>query len=253
MRTIAAVIYVCVDIFLFTSMPIAFGQSSSNPTNIFSDHAGKELESSASATSFNPLVAPQEGRTLWKVHMPDGQLKSHSIRVYVTPDIPHNQRPRLRLLRSHAVTKHAVDETSDEEPALIATSQEWIEVVEGQRVRRSGTLLIFDIDHIEFEYNAMLRVTPVVSWGEKPNEQIIVGEREVNVGNVVATVAWTTLVVGSAILMVIMLTRQMGRNPLLLLTGVDGHLSLAQTQIACWTVALGSVVLGYGFIKLGKV
>lgn len=39
-------------------------------------------------------------------------------------------------------------------------------------------------------------------------------------------------------------------NPLFLLAGVDGHWSLAQTQIACWTVAVGSVVLGYGLIKL---
>jgi hypothetical protein len=31
---------------------------------------------------------------------------------------------------------------------------------------------------------------------------------------------------------------------------VDGHLSLAQTQIACWTVVVGGIVLGYGLIKL---
>src|SRR5574340_362538 len=96
----------------------------------------------------------------------------------------------------------------------------------------------------------MLRVMPVVSWGEGANEQVAVGQEEVNVGNIVAAIGWTALVVGSALLMVILLSRRMGGSPLLLLTGVDGHLSLAQTQIACWTVAVGSVVLGYGFIKL---
>ncbi len=71
--------------------------------------------------------------------MPDGQLKSHSIRVYVTRDILANQTPRIRLLRSHAVTKKAVDEAALLEPGVIAPGQEWIEPIEGQQVRRSGT------------------------------------------------------------------------------------------------------------------
>jgi hypothetical protein len=39
-------------------------------------------------------------------------------------------------------------------------------------------------------------------------------------------------------------------NPLYLLTGVEGRLSLAQTQIALWTIAVGGVVLGYGMLRL---
>jgi hypothetical protein len=31
---------------------------------------------------------------------------------------------------------------------------------------------------------------------------------------------------------------------------VDGHLSLSQTQVACWTVAVGGVVFGYGMVRL---
>jgi hypothetical protein len=182
--------------------------------------------------------------------MPDGQLKSHSIRIYLTREILPTQNPRLRLLRSHAVTKKAVDEAVQEEPELVAPNQEWIEPVEAQQVRRSGTLLMFDISNRDFGYKAMLRVMPVVSWTEGGIEQVAVGAREVNIGNIVAAICWTTLIVGSALLVVIVLSRRAGGNPLLLLTGVDGHLSLAQTQIACWTVIVGSVVLTYGFIKL---
>ena len=182
--------------------------------------------------------------------MPDGQLKSHSIRVYVTRDILPDQSPRLRLLRSHSVTKKAVDETTVEEPGVVAPGQEWIESVEGQQVRRSGTLLLFDISNRNFGYKAMLRVMPVLYWTEGGIGRIAVGEREVNVGNIVAALCWTALIAGLALLLVISLSWQMGGNPLLLLTGVDGHLSLAQTQIACWTVAVGGVVLGYGLIRL---
>jgi hypothetical protein len=182
--------------------------------------------------------------------MPDGQLKSHSIRVYVTRDILPDQTPRLRLLRSHAVTRKAVDETTVEEPGVVAPGQEWIESVEGQQIRRSGTLLLFDISNRDFGYRAMLRVMPVLSWTEGGIGRIAVGDREVNVGNIVAALCWTASIVGLALLVVIALSWRTGGNPLLLLTGVDGHLSLAQTQIACWTVAVGSVVLGYGLIRL---
>src|SRR5438094_9751586 len=55
-------------------------------------------------------VAPQ-------LFMPDGQLKSHSVRVYISRDLALNQQPRLRLLRSHAVTKRDVDEAARLEQA----------------------------------------------------------------------------------------------------------------------------------------
>src|SRR5574340_185098 len=240
----------CFIIELLASAVLAVEQTPPAPSSPPSTSTVHQATTPASTSPPKQSPAPTGGGPTTRVYMPDGQLKSHSIRVYVTPDIPPNQHPRLRLLRSHAVTKKAVDEARREEPGLMAPSQEWIEVVDGQQVRRSGTLLLFDLSHIDFDYKAMLRVMPVVSWGEGANEQVAVGQEEVNVGNIVAAIGWTALVVGSALLMVILLSRRMGGSPLLLLTGVDGHLSLAHTQIACWTVAVGSVVLGYGFIKL---
>ncbi len=202
----------------------------------------------AAENASSPAPAGREPAV--RVYMPDGQLKSHSLRVYVTRDISLGQNPRLQLLRSHAVTKQAVDETRLEEPGLVAPGQEWIETIDGQQVRRSGTLLLFDLSHLDFGYKAMVRVMPVVSWMEGDQKRVAVGEHEVNVGNIVAAIGWTTLVIGIAVVLVILLSRQVGGNALLLLTGVDGHLSLAQTQIALWTLAIGGVVLGYGLIKL---
>ena len=66
--------------------------------------------------------------------MPDGQLKSHALRVYVTHDISAGQQPRLRLLHSHAVTRKAVDEAARIEPGIVAPGQEWVERVGGQEV-----------------------------------------------------------------------------------------------------------------------
>ncbi len=85
----------------------------------------------------------------------------------------------------------------------------------------------------------MLRVTPVVSWTEAGVSR-----------TVVAVLAWTFVVVGLTLLLVFGLAKRSGTNPLLLFAGVHGHLSLAQSQIACWTIAVGGVVLGYGLIRL---
>jgi hypothetical protein len=185
-----------------------------------------------------------------KIYMPDGQLSSHSIQVYVTRDILVGQNPRLRLLRSHAVTKKSEDEAKPEEPSIVAPGQEWVESIDGKQVGRSGTLLLFDLSQLDFDYKAMLRVRPVVSWADAGGERTAVGSREVNVGNIVAAIIWTASAVGVVVLIIILLSWRAGGNPLLLLTGAEGHISLAQTQIACWTVAVGGLVLGYGLIRL---
>jgi hypothetical protein len=198
-------------------------------------------------TGVGPLLASDEQPL--RLYMPDGQLKSHAIRVYVTRDILASQRPRLRLLRSHAVTKQAVDEATPFEPGVVAPAQEWMEPIKDQDIRRTGTLLLFDLSHVSFGLKAMRRVMPVVTWTEGGTERIVVGATEVNVGNIVAIIGWTAVIVGVALLIIVMLARRVD-NPLRLLSGVDGHLSLAQTQIACWTVIVGGVVLGYGLVRL---
>lgn len=200
------------------------------------------------ASPLPAAIAAGNGETP-QLFMPDGQLKSHTVRVYVTHDISPDLQPRLRLLRSHAVTKKAMDESRPLEPGIVAPGQEWVERVGGQDIRRRGTLLLFDLSSLDFHYKAMMRVMPIVSWIEKGSEHIVISPSEVNLGNIVAVIGWTSLVVGIAVLLIVFLSWRKKGNPLQLLTGVDGHLSLSQTQVACWTVIVGGVVLGYGMVK----
>ena len=193
-------------------------------------------------------IAANGGQNI-QLFMPDGQLKSHTVRVYVTEDISPAHKPRLLLIRSHAITKKAVDEAEKIEPVIVAPGQEWVQRVSGQEVRRTGTLLLFDLNGLDFNYKTMMRVMPVVSWTENDSEHIVVSSREVNLGNIVTAIVWTVLIVGILILLVIFLARRNSGKALNLLTGVDGHFSLSQTQVACWTVVMGSVVLGYSMLK----
>ena len=187
-----------------------------------------------------------------RLYMPDSQLKSHIVRVYVNREIPANQNPPILLLRSHSITAKAADEDKRWEPKLVARGQEWVESVDGQQVRHSGTLLLYDLREINgFGLKAMLRVMPVISWKEGEADRVAVGADEVNLGNIIADIGWTVLVVGLVLLIVIGLAKRgKNGNPLNLLAGVDGHLSLAQTQVACWTVVVGAVVFGYGLVRL---
>ena len=141
-----------------------------------------------------------------QLFMPDGQLKSHTVRVYVTHDISVDQKPRLRLLCSRAVTKKAVEESSPLEPGIVAPGQEWVEGVGGQDLRRRGTLLLFDLSSLDFRYKAMLRLMPVVSWIEDGSEHIVISPSDVNLGNIVAVIGWTFAVVGIAVILIFLLS-----------------------------------------------
>jgi hypothetical protein len=187
------------------------------------------------------------------LYMPDGQLASHAVRIYVNHDLPRDAQPRLHLFGSNALTEAASFDSPDWTPRLVASGQEWIQPSDdagGAEITVKGTLLLFDLKSLPFKYKAMRRVMPVLSWSEGGIDRIAVGRREVNVGNIVLAGAWTAMVVGAALLVVLVLAWWRGSNPMLFLTGVDGHLSLAQAQIALWTVAVGSIVLAYGFIRL---
>jgi hypothetical protein len=195
------------------------------------------------------LTAPGATVPNYRVYMPDGQIHSHSIRVYVTPD-PAGKDPRLLLLRSHAVTAVAAQETVKEAPGVVAPGQQWTENAGGKQVTYTGTLFMFDLSDFPFQLKPMVRVTPVVTWTDGDVQRVAVGMREVNIGNIVMAISATILAVIVALVLIIGLSMRMAGNPILFLTGSDGHLSLAQTQIAFWTLAVGGVVLGYGLIRL---
>jgi hypothetical protein len=182
--------------------------------------------------------------------MRDGQLKSHRVEVFVSANISVEQQPKLRLFRSHEVTTRQEGEEAPLTPVFVASGQERAEKVDGAAVRTRGTVLLFDLSGMNSGYKAMVRVRPALSWIDNGSERVALGSGDVNIGAITATMLWTLLLVSIALGVVLALARQRGGSPVQFLTGVDGHLSLAQTQIACWTVVVATVVLGYGLIRL---
>jgi hypothetical protein len=182
-----------------------------------------------------------------RVYMPDGQLTSHLITVYVDRDIQENQHPQLWLSRSHTLTKKA---SGEDDPIGIyrAAPAHWHENDNGADVSQSGTMLLLRLQNERLGGRAMVRVRPIVTWdgGGKA-----VGENEVNLGDILMTSVWTIAIVVLAVALVLVLTwrAKPAVGVIGFLQGVDGHLSLGQTQMACWTIAVGGVVLGYGMLR----
>jgi hypothetical protein len=225
----------------------AFAQGSSgNASTTGSSSPANGQSISSNQVSSAPPAANQVPVTLY---VPDGQLRSHPFRVYVAAKITQANNPSLVLDRSHAATK-SLDAEATSLKALDALEVTWTEKVDGHDATRSGSLLLFRIpDEPYFEARPMVRVRPVLHWKDGNVERVATTEGDVNVGDIWRIVAWTALAIGIALATVTILSRQKNASPMQLLAAIDGHLSLAQTQVACWTLAVGAVVLAYGILR----
>jgi len=190
-----------------------------------------------------------------RLYMPDGQLISHGLTVYVDADLHASTDLQLKLFRSHAITEAAAGEDQPLLPALVASGQQWTETLQGREIHPTGTILIFNTSDMSFGGRAMVRVRPLLTWKDGGVERCALGAGDVNVGDIIFAMAWTAAAVVLALLAIIALAfvrknKSVERGkPMHLLTGIDGHLALSQLQIACWTIFVGSIVLGYGLIR----
>jgi len=185
------------------------------------------------------------------LHMPDGQLSSHPIRVYVTPDIPRSFDTRLRLTGSHEVTKKHPKEDELIKPFVHVTNQNWVEIVAGQKVTKTGTLLLFDLQNYPIHpLKPMIRLTPTLYRKGSKNDKIwnpvAVGSKDIYLGKSTVVVAYTLALVVVLLIFIILISRAVKGKAVFLICGSDGKLSLSRTQMALWTLAIGMVLFGYG-------
>jgi len=191
--------------------------------------------------------------------MPDGQIKSHLLRVYITEDITEADNPTLTLLAGQFLMKSVpswVEQTKSYRE--LARLQHWTETVDGQEISRTGTLLVFDLRKADFPFfKACMRVTPVIKWGQPARTAI--GDRPVYVGNMIGASLWTAVFVGAVVVMIFLFTwirKKKGegesRKPNFkwLLLNPEGRLSLSKTQVAVWTLCIGVTVFIFGLTRL---
>jgi hypothetical protein len=186
-----------------------------------------------------------------RLFLPDGQLTTHDLRVFVSTDLSAANQPQLILLG--APTERPIQHVG------LARNQEWVYTLGGQRATTAGTLLLFDLqqlrDTVPF-YRARVRVTPMLRWtvadaSGRIDTVTAIAADPINIGNELGAILWTALVVIVVVAIVVSLARlTQGKSAVDLIRAANGRLSLSRTQVAAWTVAIGAVVLGFGLIRL---
>lgn len=206
------------------------------------------------AASCTPQLSADD---LPQIYMPDGQLMSHPVRVYVSgTNLTEAQEPKLRLAGQHVFSKPDSAQQKDQPASLVVPGQTWSEEVAGQTVSRQGTLLLFDLSHYPVPwYKATIRFDPWLSWsavspGQEPERVKLVG-KSVYLGRLWVAVLWTAIVVGILVLAIWSWSvRKKTDHWARLICGEDGYLSVWRTQLAAWTIAVGSLVFCFGLLRL---
>jgi len=189
-----------------------------------------------------------------QLFMADGQLKSHPLRLFVTQNIDESMSPRLRLTGSHAITQKNAIEDELIAPMLIAQNQKSEQTINGAQVTLTGTLLLFDLRHYPIPaYKAVMRLTPTLIWQEGRgigSQKVAIGAHEVYLANPVPAFILPFTIVILLLLLIVFMAKRSHKNALDFICDKEGYLSLARTQVALWTVAIGSLVTAYGFMRL---
>jgi len=198
-----------------------------------------------------PAPRAQDAGKPVQLFVPDGQLKSHLFRVFVTREITGAMDPRLRLIGSHVISEEHPGKKKSYGPAVVAPQQKWVQEVEGERIEHTGTLLLFDLCHFPIPpYQPMQRVTPTLTWMERDTERSAIGGTEVNLANSPGVFGWTLVLLIGIGGFIVFLGRRVKGKAIYILCSPDGGLSLWRSQIAAWTVAIGGMVVAYGLIRL---
>lgn len=213
----------------------------------------------ASIATAQTLVTSPSTSTPPQMFVPDGQLLKAPVRIYVSPvNLDATANPRLQLAPFKDWKK--TDATNltkfpEYEPLLVASNQSWTEKVAGQSVQRHGTLLMFDLSNFEIaRYKSTTRVAPVLTWQPsdwKPGsaKSMLVGQ-SVYLGSFWPAVWWTALTIIVLVAFIAQMAKKSKPSVLYLLSGPDNYLSLWRTQLAAWTIAVGSMVFLFGLIQL---
>ena len=190
-----------------------------------------------------------------RLFMADGQLKNLPVRVLITHDIAWDMNPELRLSRWIRTDDKNAKQNRTIRPIEIAPNHRWIQDINGQDVSLTGTLLIFDLREYPVAfYKPMTRIVPALRWEEKLGKvlepQTAVSQDEVYLGNIASAIGWTILLVGTLLILIAHWSFKLKGSAKSLFVNPKGKLSLSKVQVCLWTVAIGSLVAMFGFIRL---
>ncbi|MEN8261399.1 MAG: hypothetical protein ABFS02_12605, partial [Pseudomonadota bacterium] len=184
-----------------------------------------------------------------QIQVPNDQSISGILRVYL-PDVALTDanKPTLSLRYEKKDSQEILIE--DKEAILIAKNQFW---QTDENTQASGTLLLFDIStagkKIEKNcwYCVTMRVVPILKWQDQDNcIKAMLKNYSMTLNNPKLAILY---VIGSIIVLGIFLYLMPKEHSKGFLKTSDGRWSLSMLQMALWTLAIGSMILGFGLLQ----
>jgi len=191
------------------------------------------------------------------MHMPDGQLQSHMVRVYTNKnlgDIPATQIS-LRLFGTHGMQNNEPVAVPPIHPIAMDNNHAWEMKVRESTIQQHGTLLLFDLaDYPIPDYMSAIRVRPELSWCGNDIDPIkadcyAIGEREIYLANSTGAYSWAAGTLIFLILLIGLMSANTHDKAIHLICDARGKISLSRTQMALWTLAIGGVVTAFGLAR----
>ncbi len=189
-----------------------------------------------------------------QMYVPDGQLKSHIFRIFVTEEITSEMQPKLRFEKGHVFTTPNEKEQQLWE-ARVVPNQVWLEQVNGQTVQLQGTLLLFDLSSFPVAFpKPAVRLIPTLTWKDPAKkggeDRMLMGGSAVYLADLRNAVVLTCFLIVLVVVMLAIWAAKKKKSAIWLICGPDGYMSLWRTQLAAWTIVVGAMVFCFGMIRL---
>ncbi len=195
------------------------------------------------------VIADEAAKDGVELYMPDGQPKSHIVRVYVNCKVP---------AASDSVVLHLVGENSMTFPAkYIARNHKFAPDMDDHPGWQNGTLLLFNLEKLPVRwYRTARRVTPALRCYETVDSTVVktwcaVGPRRILVGSFLHASLWAAVIIVFSSLLISTLCVRFKKKESWrgLIRGRDELASLSRTQICIWTLAIGGMVAVFGLMQ----
>jgi hypothetical protein len=200
--------------------------------------------------------ASQDSIRSLEMYIPQGQVSNRVFKVFVRDyDITKEMNPEL-ILNGDNKKKEVFCKLIDLAPNQVYSKK----VLDEASMPVSGTLLLFDISNLNASNLwTSIKVMPVLAWDDPTTQtkRKIIDPGSYFIGHGIGTTIWTIailVVILAGIGLVLVLRNKKGDKKVGQLLGAvcdeDGQVSMALLQMGLWTIAVGSMVLAFGLLRL---
>ncbi len=221
-----------------------------------------------------------ESENTTEIYMPDGQLKSHIIRIYINksfegiaskdiylklhtsaaPMAPDAKQTNKDMVKNATSTKKiTIGLEGKPQPIAQDNHHTWEKPVQDTTIQQYGTMLLFNLEGYSIPYyKTATRVLPELVWCTKKSAadhakcldyDNAFGEKEVYLANATGSYLWAAGTIVVLIFLLGFMSMKVHGRAIYLLCDSTGRLSLSRTQMALWTIAIGGIVETFGLTR----